>query len=310
MSVRVIETVVSQTLLGLRFWDRLREAPVADGLLVRAQRLSADRARRVGRAVTARPTRSGVYACFGLSPHERATEDTWLWEQVPPARRAVIEVSDAFERYLPVMFEVALPQRGPFRGTGAWLSRPLMLPAPAAEGPQGIQLWPSPTYTVPAGYARITGQLVVGDAARPAPLAHAVVRVQRRAGGGFVDHGFGLSGADGQFVVPLRYPPIPDPPVVTDPYPPLHEQRFDLRIQVLRTTGELPTLPESSLPNLEAILGQDQAQIALRRNNDATLDLADQLDTQLQYGLALVVRTATEDPERPEPWLRIVPAGP
>ena len=35
-----LERIATRTLLGVRFWDRLLNRPVVDGLHVRAQRLS------------------------------------------------------------------------------------------------------------------------------------------------------------------------------------------------------------------------------------------------------------------------------
>jgi hypothetical protein len=84
--LRPLEQISTQTLLGIRFWDRMIESPVAQGLQVTAQRLDGAAAtRRLGKPVRGRITPSGTIAFFGLSAAERpAVESTeLLWDNPP-----------------------------------------------------------------------------------------------------------------------------------------------------------------------------------------------------------------------------------
>jgi hypothetical protein len=306
VAVRVLERVATQTLLGIRFWDPITNAQVMNGLSVKGQMLSQDRTRRVGRAVRGVRTRSGVYAIFGLHPDEYAAPDALLWETVPASRRVVVDVEDPLNRYQPVSFEVSIPFRGPFRGEGAWLGHALLLPEPVAGQAQGVYLWPAAARSVPPGLTALYANLVVGNADRPPPAAHAVVQVLRPGPtGNLVSHAYGLADAHGRVTLLMPYPTVPDPPIDT-PYPPLGDQTFALTARVFYQPSAMNPLPGSAHPNLESVLQQALAQVGLTRTD--TLTLGNELAITLPFGAPLVLRTQTSDPKRPEPYLRVQPA--
>lgn len=306
MTVRILERIVTQTLLGIRFCDGVTHTPIVDGLRVTAQLLSDDGSQRVGRAVTAMRTRGGIYAFHGLHPAERPAAAGMLWETTPPERSAAVDVRDLLERYLPASFVVPVPFRGPFRGADSWLGDPASLAAPA--GGEGIFLWPGPGYRLPAGLTALYAQLVVGDADEPPPAAHAVVQVLRPGTNGtpLTPHAYGLTDDHGRLTLPLAYPPVPNPPNIDDPYPPLVSQIFSLTLRVFHQPAAQTLLPAVTVPDLGTILTQAQAQIARQRTD--TLDLVAELAIDLPFGAPLVLRTATADPERPESFLRLDPA--
>jgi hypothetical protein len=68
MTVRELERISTQTVLGVRFWDAARDSVNVEGLDVRAWLLSADLSRPAGRVVDGQLTPNGVYGFFGLYP--------------------------------------------------------------------------------------------------------------------------------------------------------------------------------------------------------------------------------------------------
>lgn len=307
MRLRFRELAITQTALGIMFWDTAAGRPVTGGLLVRGRLLNAARTEAVGREHVARLTRSGVYAFFGLHPDERRLPPVEQRPGVTPtiaplaARRAVINVTDLERRFLPASFEVALPLRGAFRGRGVWLARPLMLPAPAAGDERGVGLWSAPTRQAPAGLTVLTASLALGGAAEPPPAPYALVRVEddrgRLLAAGLADEG-------GALTLPLPYPAIPDPPG-DDPAPPLGSQVFALTVRVAYGAAQ-PRLPGGDAPNLVDLLGQPPARIARERAANGTLTLGDTLAAGLRYEQPLVLRTAVAGTDRFEGVLRIV----
>lgn len=307
--IRVMEQVPTQTLLGIRFWDRAGAQPVGAGLQVTAQPLSADLTQRVGRPVRGFATRSAIYAFRGLAPGERATAGVTLWEQEPPTRFYVVDVADPAERYLPIAFTVRAPLRGPFRGEGDWLPRPLMLPAPLPGQAEGVELWPQAARGIPAGMTALHAQLVVGLDRRPPPAAHALVRVMDADGN---LHAVGLAGRDGQVFVPLAYPRLPDPPA-NESFPPLRDQRFALQVTVHYRPAAQTALPGSSTPDLAALLGQPAAQVVETytpepQPGDPPPVVVERLAVSLPFGEPVVLRTGLSGRPRGEPFLRVIEA--
>lgn len=307
------ERLAIQTLLGIRFWDRVSQRPISEGLHVTAQRLSDDRSQRLGRLVQGRPTPSGVIAFFGLAGEERGEADPALqiWEIVPAQRLVVVDLADRLGRYLPVSFVARLPFRGPFTGRGDWLATPLLRPLPAEPGEHfGVDLWSAATRPVPADRAVIRAQLVIGDSATPPPAAFALVEVHQVLDGPPPEepyHHFGLADANGSLLLPLPYPPVPEPE--NGDYPSLEQQLFSLAITVHH--GPTPTLPGSAVPNLETILNQPAVAIGSHwdSSDPPVLQTGPALTAAFQFGRPLILRTALGSPEaeEKEAVLRIQP---
>jgi hypothetical protein len=304
-----LERQQTRTLLGVRFWDRLTQDIVAEGLQVTAQRLSADRTQRLGKPVTGRMTPSGAIAFFGLTDSETPAAGTpELWDTLPPEQLVVIDMVDRRSRYLPVSLVARSPWRGVFKGQGEWLSTPLWQPDLDPDQGLGIQLWSSPMRPVPPGQAMIRAQLVLGEGSTPA--AYALVRVQSADSppDATFDH-YGLADAQGIVALPVPYPAVPEPATAETPYPPLSQQAFPLAITV-RYHPSPARLPGSPVPDLEALLTQPAAAIGAVWTTDDPPALQSQatLTRQLRFGEPLILRTAQgpgPDAE-PESVLRIV----
>src|SRR5262245_28576070 len=118
MTLTKLERISSQTFLGIRFWDAIGARPIAEGLKVTAQRLSADKTKRLGRLVVGRALPSGIIAFFGLSRQEKlkANVESQLWDVLPAAQDVVVDVEDLLGRYLPMSFFVQIPKRQAWRG--------------------------------------------------------------------------------------------------------------------------------------------------------------------------------------------------
>lgn len=339
MMLRPLEQLATQTLLGIRFWDRHARRAVADGLHVTAQLLSDDRSQRLGRTVVGRATPGGVIAFFGLTSAEAVAADPTrqIWDTEPPASLIAVDVIDRPGRYLPLSFVARLPFRGAFRGRGDWLSTPLLRPIPAVDEEPGVDLWPSAAYGPPPGLAVIRAQLAVGSDPVPPPASFALVEITqpvpvvpdspprgRGRGRGRGNntpapaslaitrpaHHFGLADANGGLLLPLPYPPVPDPE--SDEYPPLAGQTVNLTVAIFHDpaiTGQ--TLPGSATPNLENILNQPPADIGTHWNaaDPPVLQTSTTLAVSLEFGRPLILRTALGGPdtEEKESILRIQP---
>ncbi len=288
-----LEHITTQTLLGIRFWDRLTDHLIGEGLQVKAQRLSSDRNQRLGKAIMGRITPSSAIAFFGLATGEiPGNTEQLLWETVPPEQLIVIDMVDQLGRFLPLSFVARLPFRGVFRGQGDWLSTSLLRPEVGVdEEASGVQLWSAPSRPVPPGQAVLRAQIVVGDGENALPAANALVRVQQSPPVPAEFDYYGLTDSRGILLLPMPYPAVPDPLTPETPYPPLDRQTFALNITIQYSLLQT-TLPGSDFPNLESLLNQPLANIAIHRNADSTLQFESNLSVNLQFERSLILGTA------------------
>ncbi|MEM6353986.1 MAG: hypothetical protein AAF766_24855 [Cyanobacteria bacterium P01_D01_bin.14] len=323
-SLRPLERISTQTLLGIRFWDRLIEQPIAQGLQVMAQRVDGPTpTRRLGKPVLGRITPSGTVAFFGLSALERlpAGSETLDLSTLEP-QYAAIDLVDLRGRYLPMSFVVQIPWPGPFLGElqpeddasssaaaeedaaedkKSWLTTPLLRPdftkkepltdSDEKERSPGVYLWSAPTRIVPPGTTTIRAQLVLGAGDDPPPAAHALVEVVQSGDSMPPDFNyFGLADERGSLLLPLPYPPINN----DFKLPPLATQTFNLTLRVYYDPARQQTLPGSAVPRLTTLLGQDQAASATSIGthfDGAGLQTADSLAVALPFDQPLVLRT-------------------
>lgn len=312
MKLIPMERIASQTLLGIRFWDRLLEQSVTDGLYVRAQRLSDDRPQRLGHVVIGQATPGGVIAFHGLHPAERAPADPdqQMWANPPSQRLIVVDVIDRRRRYLPLSFIVRIPlnARGAFKGQGDWLGVPLLYPpVPDSEAP-GVYLWNAPSRPALDSRAEIYAQIVTGTGVKPAAAPYALVEVAEVVNDASEPLRYaGIADENGILRLPLPYPPIAEPE--GDHYPPLQEQSFALNITVHYQASHQAKLPGSDAPNLETLLTQPQAQIGTHWNTAAppVLQTSLTLEQSLRFGQPLILRTALGSNDETESFLRILP---
>lgn len=295
MELLKLETLASQSLLGIRFWDRLAGSSIAAGLQVTAQRLSDDLARRVGRPTTGRPTPAGVFVFFGLAAEEKVGPDPreQIWATTPPSHHVVVDVEDSLGRYLPMSFVARFPFRGMFKGVGDWLNSPLIRPIPNKGDEMGVYLWPASRRPVPLGCAIIYAHLVVGDGHNPPPAAYALVKVTQPGSQPTKPFTyFGMADAEGKLSLPLPYPPVIAS--ASGSYPSLKEQTFAVRIMIQYKSDDQATLPGSSIPNLKTLLDQALARIGTHWSTDTPpkLKTGQTLDLKLKYGRPLILSTA------------------
>jgi hypothetical protein len=187
-------------------------------------------------------------------------------------------------------FVAQLPLRGVFRGQGEWLGTSLLRPEVENDAAIGVQLWPAPIYSALPGQAIIRAQLAIGAGNAPPPAAYALVRVQEATSG--FDY-YGMSDRNGTLLLPMPYPAIPDPTTPDTPYPSLDQQTFALSITI-QYENNRAVLPNSSVPNLEYLLNQAPANIAIHYTSDSasSLHFQSNLPINLQFGHPLVLKTA------------------
>jgi hypothetical protein len=299
MTLRVLETVYALAALGIRFYDPATGTAVSEGLRVSAQMLNTGRTQRVGKVRAGIRSGAGVYVLNGIYPTAERQE---RFDAVP-ARRAVVDVEDTRGRFLPVSFEVSVPLFGAFRGVGAWLTRPLLLPVPPAGDEEGVYLWSQPSRPIPASLNAVYAQVVIGSGDNPPPAPYALVHILTTTNQFYAA---GFTDARGSLMIPVPYPALTEPDL-GDPLPSLMAQQFALRVRVFyQSDPDLrPALPGSRVPDLAALLGQPQVQIARRRNADDTLVTANALNFNLLFEQPTVLRTL-RGPDG-EPFLRIQP---
>jgi hypothetical protein len=294
MKLLPMERVTTHTLLGIRFWDRLTNQVVADGLQVKAQRLSADQSQRLGKPIFGRATPSGTIAFFGLTAGERPIDpDQSPWEPEVTKEAVVVDLVDRWNRFLPMSFVVQVPFKGVFRGQRDWLASntSLFRPEAIAEEAVGVQLWSAPTRPIPPGMAVIRAQIVIGAGADAPPAVNALVQIRATASPADGFDYYGLTDDRGILLLPIPYPPIPDPSTPETPYPPLGQQTFPLTLTVYHAPS-LAQLPGSDRPDLEVVLSQPPVDIAIHRTVGDRLEFQPSLVVNLQYGRPLILGTA------------------
>lgn len=189
-AIRILETIVRRSPLGVRLLDIATCAPVTNGLWVTARPLG-----ERGKTVTALPNRSGVYAMHGL-PGLRdfefgGAEELLLSPPVSPAsgKEFAILIEDLQGRYLPVGMQLRLPR--------AKVETIAILAAPARTGQPGVIALrgslKDALHSLPDGTAR--------------PAAHTLIRAQYDIAGDEAVYE-GLADDRGQFVLFLQFPDL------------------------------------------------------------------------------------------------------
>ena len=272
--------------LGLRFCDAITGAAVGDGLSVWAY--------PDGRPQAARPlipNRRGVYVLHnapGLRDLQNGAGDDDYWNNLPPQKDFVIEVTDGQSLYLPFQFKVALPARGIYEWDGSISSSP-----PSAA--KSIPLYSSPARPIPSGLAIVRADLWdPTQGPLGAPAAAAVVEL-------FDDDRFvarGIADQQGRVVVLFPYPapktfapssppgsPLGSPPTATGPA--LTEQVWTFRARALYAIQSPPQIStDNSLPDLRAALAQPAA--TLWADEAQTEEL---FEVAVQFGQPLILKS-------------------
>ncbi len=271
------------TPLGVRFWDVLTEAPIGDGLVVRARPCDGPERTR-----TAFRTRSDVHA-FRELPGLRATEfppfrrdDEPASDTPPPVsppddepeRSEVyaLSVEDRAGRFNDTVLVLSAPRRGVARTSHLLGACPPDSPpgsggtgpsddSPPDEDPP-IYLFSAPTRSLPPAVAVLRAQLVTPEGAA---VAHAVLEVDVDLGAGGVVRHAGVSDATGAVLVAFPYPTFPvtvapSPPAGTAGRPP-REQCWELLVRVRHDPDALVFVAGFAVPTTTSVLGQATARI-------------------------------------------------
>lgn len=264
--------------LGIRFWDPVEDRQIVDGLQITARA-----AVGISRKFHSLKTHSGVYTFSSLpglydvetgvlSPEEAIAADD--------QRQFIIEISDRLNRYLDVAFTIALPlpYRGLFLSDGTG--------SPVENSPKGFYLYSSANRRLAGHYARVRGQLRNQLTGQPA--THALVRVITESG----ESWFGLADAEGQFIVAMPFPDLSagfgGSPATAQV--PLHEQSWNIDLEVAYSPTTLELLPGTDIPNYTSILNQTTANI-FPSDPEESASTVTQLSLLLEFNQPTVTRT-------------------
>jgi hypothetical protein len=282
----VIERLTRVAPFGVRFYDTVSNRMVSNDLSVTAY-LPHDPSRRC----SATPNRSGVYVLHhapGLESFAFGAGDDAFWQNLPPRRSFVIEVSDLQRRFLPMAFTVALPARGIFQWQEPGMS-------PVAPPQAAVPLYSAPTRAVPDGMAVIRADL--WDGRDDGPASWAVIETQSDGQAAI------RAVADGRGRVAVIFPyPEPLPGSVSSPpgAPPgggprlFMEETWPVRLRVFYS----PRKPAAQVPALEEVLNQTPATILNALSPPVALP-----ELRVAFGKELIVKSQFRSE------LLVIPAG-
>ena len=257
--VKLLDRLTIVAPLGLRFHDAITGETVGEGLSVLAYPANRRNATR-----SLFPNRRGIYVLHdapGMRDLQSGAGDDDYWNNLPPRKDFVIEVSDDQGRFIPFKFTAALPARGIYEWNGSNTTSP-----PSA--PRGIPLYSSPARTAPAGIAIVRADL--WDPTRGSNGGEAAFAVLEL----FDNDRFvarGVADQKGRVVVMFPYPapktfapssppssPVGSPPAANGPA--LTDQIWPFRVRALYATESPPqTSAVDSAPDLRSVLLQPEA---------------------------------------------------
>lgn len=296
-----LESVCVRTLLGIRFWDFVADHAVQSDLHVTAA-VPGSRAR----PRTAFRSLGGVYGfddLFGMVDQETCgaspPASSPPASSPPSARTYWVEVWHRRGWYLPMGFELDVPASG----LGLYLGD--VAASPPTSAGRGVYLFSSPTRPVALPIAAVRGQLY--DVDRGAFAAHALIEVtlpdpalsSPPASPPRPRTRYGISDAEGRFLVAFVYPEFDLGAIDSPPSPPAgavispRAQRWDLRVAV--RYDHLAITPPHRAPDLRAILGQAPAMVW-----PTPAVVAPDVVRSLSFDRELVVSTDTQ----PTLWVR------
>src|SRR5215213_9355000 len=150
--IQIIEKLSLVAPLGLCFHDAATGERVMDGLSVSAYP-AANTVRQKRTAMF--PNRSGVYVLHkaeGLGRFARGAGDADFWQNNPPQKPFVVDVSDNESRFQPFRLTLQLPVKGIYQ----WENSP---PASPNKKVSSIPLYSAPARKVLGGMAVIRAEL-------------------------------------------------------------------------------------------------------------------------------------------------------
>lgn len=239
------------TPFGIQFWDLTLNLPITDGLTVNLWLEKSS-----GPVLTAVPTKSGVYAFFGL-PGLHAVEYPNSQGFGPPQTFTyIVTIQDALARYLPTTLVYTLDQTGSVLVNGMPDNMP---------GPRLAYLFSAPTRQTTAGFSAVSAYLI--DQTANAPAAWAVVTVE--VGGG-PETWTGIADDSGRVLVLVPYPIVQRLSLGSPPgsgQGNINDETWPLAVQVQYSPDQLHyplgaasdvSWPWTVTPNLKDILTSQQ----------------------------------------------------
>lgn len=273
---RLLESLTTRTLLGIRFWDPATDRQVSDGLLVSAWPETAPELK-----VHALRTASGNFAFQNL-PGMRALEypsgdeDALLFSP-PLPRPFLIQVEDRRGSFMPICFGVELPL------AASGLYQPTPLGSPLGDEPPRFYLFSSPARPAPSGLAAVRATLTApGD---QTPAAYALLEVAENG-----RRWYGLTDSRGCLTILFPYPTFITALGTSPPGLPPTQQRWPLTIRARYDPDLNTTLEAGQLPTLRQIRNQPDALLWPTAAGPAAATLS----TELTIGQELILRTGSQ----------------
>jgi hypothetical protein len=263
-----LETTRFFTPMGIRFWDMVTNKQVSDNLVVTARPDKMDFP-----FISAFRTPSGIYAFQGLPGlHEVEHPIQDIDPDKHNKKHFIIKVEDQMRRFLPVVFSLDLPIKGIFPDDVKSIS--------LQNKASGFYLISAPTRSISPGIAAIRGQLIEKSTNKPA--AYAVIEV-------VVDgkNWFGVANEQGSISILFPYPDFKNTSLSSSS---LHEQQWDLTIQVRYDPKTLSFPNDSRIPKLHTIFEQPTGIIW-----SSTEPKSDTLELNVTCGHEFTLRTKDYD---------------
>jgi len=272
----VLDRVTRLTPLGIRFWDRVTNRTVADGLAVdvypkdEPERRVTARANAIGTFVLPRLPGARDVAIDGRAG------DATFWQTVR-SRPYVIDVTDCYGRFQPFTIEQPLPARG--------LAMP-PCPPPASPPIEAVPIFSTPARAVPDGMTVVRAELMAlpPGHSEPVPASWAVLDVHVAGQA----PARGIADRQGRVAVIVPYPELAARPMRAASPPnastqPLWEQEWTVRLATFYDGMAPPPLT----PDLCRTLAQRAAPLW------SDVQASRPLPTQVfRYGEELIVRNA------------------
>jgi hypothetical protein len=275
----IIEKLLLVAPLGLCFHDAATGERINEGLNVSVYPATTSARKKRANAF---PNRSGVYVLHnapGLENFSGGAGDAEFWEENPPQKTYIVEVSDSEKRFQSFQFEVQLPVKGIYK----WENVP---PASPNKNLASIPVYSAPTRKILGGMSVVRAHL---REAEGVPAAWAVL--EARFEGNLVARG--IADRDGQIV--LIFPTLAPQsnPLISPPATPtqvsLAEQNWilDLTIKyepdIFQSSPPVPAESEGEVfPDLRLALAQATGRIwadteQTEESETATLNLGKEL---------------------------------
>ncbi|KAA3664732.1 MAG: hypothetical protein DWQ04_04215 [Chloroflexi bacterium] len=264
--ISILETISTDTFLGICFWDQAEDKQIREDLEVVAWPKSAPD--MITKAVR---TASGYYAFH----HLPGLQSIKLSPSSAPAtplnsRPFFVAVKDLADRFLPLQFQVTLPL--PYRG----------LYKPDVEQGAKVYLFSAPSRASKVGMATVRGCLIDKTTKIPATFALIKIKENDRTR-------YGLSDSRGCFSIMFPYPSFKTKMQNGSSNIHPNQQTWTLTVSTKYSPTLAANLSEDALPTLSDIMNQIDADIYYTEDK-----FVESMSVTLQYDQTLILRTGKQ----------------